>query len=337
MRIILVGFGVVGQSLARLLSVRKRELLGYGINPRVVAVVDSGGAAVDPKGVDLDAALAAKKGGGTVADHPRAGQAKLDALRVIRSVEAEVVVETTPTNIRDGEPGLGHMEASFRAGKHVVTANKGPLALALPALNELAAHNKVEFFFSGTVGGGTPILHFAKRCLSSDRILKIEGILNGTTNFILGRMESQGEGFDAALAEASEKGYAEADPSLDIDGWDTACKVVIMANWIMGKETTLADVDVKGIRGISTEEVRGASRAGRSVKLLGSIDDTASVRPVAIERTDPLCVQGTLNAVKFSSEFAGDEVIIGKGAGGMETASAVLRDLLELKRSRAWK
>jgi homoserine dehydrogenase len=262
----------------------------------------------------------------------------MPALDVIKSVEAEVVVEVTPVNIKNGEPALSHITKAFKTGKHVVTTNKGPLALAMPALTELAEYNNVYFRFSGTVGGGTPILEFAKRCLAGDRILAIRGILNGTTNYILTEMSQNHVTFQEALTNAQKLGYAETEPSMDIDGFDAACKVVILANWIMNKRITLRDVDRTGIRDVSLQALEEAAKRGNTIKLIGSIDgDKATVKPMEIAKTNPLCVSGVLNAVTFSTEYAGEQTIIGKGAGGMETASAVLRDLLDIRHKLATK
>ena len=331
MRIILVGFGVVGQSLARILLQRRPELVrSYGFNPKVVAVVDKGGAAVNMRGLDLEEILSLKVKGGSVAAS-RDGRPALSALEVIESVEAEVMVEVTPTNIKDGEPGLSHIKSAFRTGKSVVTTNKGPLALALPALTELAEYSGVQLRFSGTVGAGTPILDLAKKCLLGDRIISIRGVLNGTTNYILTEMEEKHITFHQALKDAQRLGYAEANPSMDVDGLDTACKIVIMANWIMGRKVTLKDVKIEGIRNVTREDLEEASRRGRTIKLLGFIDKDLKVAPTEISKGDPLAVKGVLNAVTFTSEFTGEETIIGRGAGGMATASAVLRDLINIK------
>ncbi|MDH5532295.1 MAG: homoserine dehydrogenase, partial [Candidatus Bathyarchaeota archaeon] len=171
MRIILIGYGVVGQSLTRIFTQREAELIkNYGFHPRVVAIADRGGAAVNPKGLNLEKTLSLKAEKGTVAAHREYGHPGMSALSVIENVDAEAIVEATPTKIKDGEPGLSHIETALKTGKHVVTTNKGPLALALPALIELADYNKVYLRFSGTVGGGTPVLDLAKRCLMGDRI-----------------------------------------------------------------------------------------------------------------------------------------------------------------------
>jgi homoserine dehydrogenase len=338
MRIILIGYGVVGQSLTNILLRRRSETVkDYGLNPKVVAIVDRGGAAINLKGLNLEKILALKKQKGTLAADHEFGHPKMSPLDVIESVEAEVMVEATPTNVKNGEPGLSHIKTAFKTGKHVVTTNKGPLALALPALTELADYNKVYLRFSGTVGGGTPVLELAKKCLLGDKIVAIRGILNGTTNYILTEMEEKRITFQQALEKAQKLGYAETDPSMDVDGIDPACKVVIMANWIMNKKFTLKDVDVHGIRGVTLQALEKAAKRGNTIKLVGSVDDSPKVAPTEISKHDPLCVSGVLNAVTFVTEFAGEETIIGRGAGGMETASAVLRDLLDIKHNLASK
>jgi len=338
MRIILVGCGVVGKSFARILIHREAELVkDYGFHPRVVAIVDKEGAAINPKGLDLKKMLSLNVEKGTVAASREYGRPAMLALDVIESVEAEAMVEVTPTNIKDGEPGLSHIKTAFKTGKHVVTTNKGPLALALPALTELAKYNKVYLRFSGTVGAGTPVLELAKKCLLGDRIVSIRGILNGTTNYILTEMDEKRITFQQALEQAQKLGYAEADPSMDVDGLDAACKLVIMANWIMNKKVTLKDVSIQGIRNVTLKALEEAAKKNCTIKLVGSINDNLKVKPTEISRHDPISVGGVLNAVTFVSEFAGEETIIGRGAGGMETASAILRDLLDIKQNLATK
>ncbi|MCX8191193.1 MAG: homoserine dehydrogenase, partial [Nitrososphaerales archaeon] len=245
-------------------------------------------------------------------------------------VEADVVIEATPTNIKDGEPALSHIIKAIRMGMHVISTNKGPFALAFPIIHELAEHNGVQLRFSGTVGGGTPILQFAKKCLRGDEIISIRGVLNGTTNYILTRME-EGYPFDQALKEAQRLGIAETDPSLDIDGIDSAAKLVILANWVMKRRVTLKDVLIKGLREVNREDLITLLKQGKTIRLIASANDKIEVSPTQISLDDPLNIKGTLNAVTFSSKYAGDETIIGRGAGGLETASAVLRDLIDIK------
>ena len=331
-----MGWGVVGQSFAQILLRRKRELVkSYGFRPRVVAIVDRGGAATNPKGLDLEQMLSLKAEKGTVAANSKNGHPGRSALDVIEAVEAEAMVEVTPTNIQDGEPTLSHIKTAFKTGKHVVTTNKGPLALALPALTELADYNNVYLRFSGTVGAGTPVLEFAKKCLLGDRIVSIRGILNGTTNYILSEMDEKHITFQEALEGAQKLGYAEADPTMDVDGIDAAAKLVIMANWIMDKKVILKDVKIRGIRDVTLQALEDAAKKGSTIKLIASIEENLKVEPTQISKHDPLAVGGALNAVTFVSEFAGEQTIIGRGAGGMETASAILRDLLDIKQNIA--
>jgi homoserine dehydrogenase len=274
--------------------------------------------------------LEIKKTSGTVGDYEKKSS-KFDPLYVIEKMEAEMLIELTPTNIDSGEPGTSNIISAMRSGKHVITVNKGPLALSFPSLMELANYNGVLLRFSGTVGGGTPILEFAKRCLKGDRIISFKGILNGTTNYILSRME-EGLTFDSALNDAKEKGYAEAVPSLDIEGYDAAAKLVIMANFIMGMKVTIKDIRRAGISSVQLSDVRKAKERGNAIKLLAICDkNNLDVRPTEVSKRDPICVDGTLNAVTFSSDHSGHQTIIGRGAGGMETGSAILRDLIEIK------
>jgi len=338
MRIIVVGFGVVGKGVTTILARRYAEKVkDYWFNPKIVAIADIDGAVINPRGLSPEK-LEALKQTRPISSDPEFGHPQMSALDVIESVEAEVVVEVTPVNIKDGEPALSHITKAFKTGKHVVTTNKGPLALAMPALTELADYNNVYLRFSGTVGGGTPILEFAKRCLAGDKILAIRGILNGTTNYILTEMSQNCVTFQEALTNAQKLGYAETEPSMDIDGFDTACKVVILANWILNKKITLKDVDITGIRDVSLQALDEASKRGNTIKLIGSIDgDGSTVKPTEIPKNNPLCVSGVLNAVTFFTEFAGEQTLVGRGAGGMETASAVLRDLLDIRHKLASK
>ena len=250
---------------------------------------------------------------------------------MIAEVEADVLVETTPTDFRNGEPGLGHIRAAFLSGKHVVTCNKGPLGIAFQALQELARHNGVQFRYSGAVGGGTPILDFGRTCANGDEIVSITGILNGTSNFILTRMEQDGIEFREALLDAQKQGYAEANPSLDVDGHDSAVKLTIIANHLGLSRSTVKEVKVEGIRKVSTDDVVRAASGGGSLKLIATAQAGLAVRPEVIAKDDPLCVSGPVNAVKFNCRDSGPKVIVGKGAGGPETATSLLRDLIEIR------
>jgi homoserine dehydrogenase len=334
LRLVLAGFGVVGQSFARLLMAQEKELATvYGLVPQVVGIMDSSGWLVDEHGIDLTKTLRTKAETGGVAVKGAGREASRRPAEVIRDLEAEVLIEATPTNFKTGEPGFSHMKAAFESKKHVVTCNKGPLALAYYALHELARHNGVQLRFSGAVGGGTPVLDFGKTCSMGDRLVGMRGILNGTCNYILTKMEGEGLAFDEALDGAKKAGYAEADPSLDIDGYDSAVKLVITANHLLLSKAGIKDVKVRGIRGISSKAVQKAKKDGMAVRLIASAskEKGLTVEPALIEREHPLCISGANNAVEFECEYSGPKVIIGKGAGGPETASSLLRDLLEIR------
>jgi len=333
-RIMLIGFGSVGRGFLQLLHSGEAEISArYGFHPRVVAVVDNGGAVIDSVQIDYQAVQEAKRSGGSVACTGGKGRVGMKALDVINEVDADVVVEASSTNFKNAEPALSHITSALKRRLHVVTTNKGPLALAMPALMELAEYNDVKLRFSGTVGGGTPVLDFAKKCLVGNPIRSIRGVLNGTTNYVLNQMFHVGLSMREALAEAQKAGYAETDPSNDIEGIDTACKLVIIANWVMDRHVSLRDVQVEGISGVTQEQVKKAKEKGEIVKLVGTIGDELSVKPTRIALDHPLNVSGALNSVVFDTGLSGEVTIVGKGAGGMEAASAVLRDLIEIKRS----
>jgi homoserine dehydrogenase len=330
LRIILCGFGVVGQSLVKLFESRSDDLYAkYGLKPRVVAVFDSKGSAIDSSGLDLEKLVESKKKFSTVKNYSKTKNT-MSGPDIIKNIEAEVLIETTASNYKDAEPGMTHITSAMKKGMHVISVNKGPLALAFPSLLELATYNQVLLKFSGTVGGGTPILDYAKDSLRGERITSFAGILNGTTNYILTNM-ANGLSFESALKDAKNKGYVEADESLDLDGLDAAAKLVILANWIMGMKVTMPDIKCTGIRKVTTEDIKKAVKKKCAIKLIASCDRDLQVGPKEVSIDDPLCVNGTLNAIAFTSEHSGTQTIIGKGAGGMETASSILRDLLDIR------
>jgi len=195
---------------------------------------------------------------------------------------------------------------------------------------EIAAFNQVLFRFSGTGGGGTPSLDFAKNSLRGERIVSFSGILNGTTNYILTNM-ANGMSFNDALDDAKQKGYVEANESLDLDGLDAAAKLVILANWIMGMKVVMSDIKITGIRKMDSADIKRAAEKNCAIKLIASCNKELTVAPKEIPIVDPLCVSGTLNAISFTSEHSGTQTIIGRGAGGIETASSILRDLIDIR------
>lgn len=321
----ILGFGAIGQGVAEVLLMKKEYLESIGLEVLVVAVVDSKGATVNPEGVDLADCLARKRTKGTVTIE------KLTGVEVIKSVDHELVIETTPTNIVTGGAGLQNMLAAFETGKDVITSNKGPLTLKYRELVEAAKAAGSRFRFEATVGGSMPIINLANEVLAGNRLKSIKGILNGTCNYILTRMLEERASYKDILAESMELGIAETNPTYDVDGIDTACKLVILANAIFGLDVTYKDVEVTGITKITPEALEMAYERGHVIKLIGEVSrEKIHVAPRLVPINHPLDVRGTLNVASIDTELAGEITVTGKGAGPIETASAILSDLMAI-------
>ena len=255
----------------------------------------------------------------------------LTALEILESLEFDLLIETTVTNIENGEPGLTYIRRALKDGKDVITSNKGPLVVAYRELMDLAAKNNCSLLFEATVGGAMPVIKLAKRCLAGNKILGIKGILNGTCNYILSRMEREKMPFQQVLAEAQELKIAEADPGYDIDGIDAAAKLVIIANALLNTDTKFEDVEITGIRQITPEAFDVAMEKGYTIRLIAEAGDSIlNVSPRLIPLNHPLALHGTLNALQIKTDLAGDIVVVGKGAGKVETASAIISDFIDL-------
>ena len=337
-RIAIIGFGNVSQGLVRILS-KNREVYKtkYDFDYEVMAISDPvKGSVYNKKGLNLDKLLKLLDKTKTIKEYSD-GIKNLDSISTIKDTDTNLIVETTPTNVETGEPGLTHMKTALSSKKYVVTTNKGPIALAYPALRKLADENGVDVRFEGTVLSGTPSINLSLESLAGCDITRIQGIVNGTTNFILTKME-EGSDYATALKEAQSLGYAEANPTADVEGWDAAVKAVIMANVIMGGKITIKDVARKGIMNITLENVKEALSNKKRVKLIAEVTKDngqikASVAPKQVPLTHPLAnVMGAINALTFTTDHLGDITIIGPGAGRVETGQALLTDVLSLNR-----
>jgi homoserine dehydrogenase len=335
-RLALIGFGNVGQGLATILRDHGEALAArHKARFPIVAVVTARrGSLYDPNGLDPAALLAAAEAGGSLESLPAAHHG-WDALTTVVESNADVVVEVTPTDTATGDPAATTIRAALRDGRHVVTANKGPIALHYPELAGLAAANGVALGVEATVMGGTPVMRLGSRLLGAAGVRSAQGILNGTTNFILTRMGA-GETYEAALAEAQASGYAEADPTADVEGYDAAVKTVILGNLLLGGRLGMADVDRRGITRLTVDDVRSARAEGEVWKLIGRVERdgerlTASVRPTRLPLSHPLAaVGGASNALTLTTDLLGDVTLIGPGAGRVETGYALLSDLLAI-------
>jgi len=335
-RLAIIGFGTVGRGLAEILHKKKEDLKQRcGVEFSVVAVSDLLlGSVYWEKGLKLSQLLNLANEGQSIAAYPD-GIKGWDSFRVIKESRADTIVEVTYTDLKTGEPAISHFKAAFESGKHLVTTNKGPVALCYRDLAAMAEERGVQFRFEGTVMSGTPVLNLAARTLAGTTIKDIRGILNGTTNYILTEME-KGLSYSAALKQAQEMGYAEANPEADVEGWDALAKVIILANVLLGGDLKVQDVPRKGITGLTPEDIHRAAQAEMRWKLIGKVQRengsvVASVAPETIPNSDPLAgIGGATNALTFTSDFLGPVTIVGPGAGRLETGYALLNDLLHI-------
>lgn len=313
MKLAVIGCGVVGRAVC--------ELAGsYG--HRVTALTDSKGALTDADGIDIETALERKTQENTVGT-----ESPEDAL----DAEYDVLVEATPTTLDDAEPGFSHARRALERDAHVVLANKGPIAERYADLRAVEQESEGCVLFEATVGGAIPVLSTIA-ALGPENVTAVRGVLNGTANFILSRMSAEGLDYDHVLAEAQDLGVAETDPTFDVEGTDAALKCAILANVLDSDETTLADAQVEGITDITPSALSLAGEDGRTIRLVGEVIDgsgtpTVRVGPRLVPENGTLAVTGTQNIVQLETLHAGQLNLSGPGAGGRETASAVLADI----------
>ena len=270
MRLILIGFGSVGQGFAEILRDKGDDLQReQGFAANIVGVVTaSKGSLYRAAGLDIAALLAAAAAGSFAAYPEQAGlQRGQSASEMLAAGAADALLELSPTNLETAQPALSYCQQALAAGMHLVLANKGPVALACSELKALARAQNVQLRYEATVMAGTPTLSLAQEALAGCRIHSARGILNGTTNYILTRMEA-GLSYAAALTQAQELGYAETDPSGDVEGWDAAGKVLILAQALFGRDLTMADLAVSGITGLSAADIAAAQAQGQRYKLI---------------------------------------------------------------------
>lgn len=335
--ILLIGFGHVGRALIELLHEQRGRFAGQGFELRILGVATAHGSVYDSHGLELPRLAALAREAQPISDYPWLSTQLRNAPigELIARNEADIVVELTPTNLEHAEPGLSHVSQALRLGCHVVTANKGPLALCGGELEQLRARTGTELGIEGSVLGGTPLLHLARGALRGQRVLRVRGILNGTCNYILSQMET-GLSFADALADAQAKGYAEADPGADVDGLDTLAKTAILAQQFFGRALNLHAVPCTGIRALTAEDVRFGLLQNAHWKLVADLREAdgeliAHIGPQLLPAGDPLAqVSGVQNAVAFETDCLDNFTVKGPGAGPRATASAVLADVLRI-------
>ena len=337
-RIGMIGFGNVGQGFVQIIA-QRRELLReeYGINPLITAISDKvKGSLRNNEGLDLGLL---QKVPVNFADFETDEIVGWDATEMIAESRSDVILELSVANYETGEPALSYMTQALNAGKSVITSNKGPIALSYRSLNGLAQKNGVGLGIEGTVMSGTPAIRVGKELLYSAGITAVRGIFNGTCNYILSEMKS-GRSFEEALSLAQKLGFAEADPTLDISGMDSAMKIAILSEVLFGERIVPTEIPVTGISDLTTEDIREAADQKCVRKLIGTIQTTndrpeLSVKPVLLPFNDPLAqINGAMNAIQFETDFLGQVTLIGPGAGRLETADGLLQDLISLFREK---
>ena len=310
-----MGYGTIGSGVAEILDQNKAE------------VAKSAGQEVELKYV-LDLR--------DFPDSPVADKIIHDFKIIEEDPEVQVVVET----MGGLNPAYPFVKACLLAGKHVVTSNKALVAAYGTELLAIAKEKQVNFFFEASVGGGIPIIRPLYRCLMGERIEEITGILNGTTNYMLTKMAEEGADFDEVLKDAQEKGYAEKDPTADIEGHDPCRKIAILTSLVCGRQVDFEDIHCEGITKITADDFKYAKVLNRSIKLLASSRKVGNsyscmVAPFMLSAEHPLCgVNGVFNGIFVHGNVLGDAMFYGSGAGKLPTASAVVADIVDMTKHK---
>ncbi len=321
-KIAIFGFGNVGMAVAEVLEFKRDEIEKAIGEFKIVAITDSKSSIYGE--FKLSDAIEYKIKHNRLPKDERSEE-------IFSIQDFDLLIETTPTNVFSGEPGLSYIKKALSMGINVVTSNKGPLVVAFKELMRLAEENDAKLRYEATVGGAMPVIKLVKKDLAGNRILKIMGILNGTCNYILSRMESERMTYSQIISEAQQLGIAESDPSYDVNGIDAAAKLVIIANSLIGIDAKLEDVKVVGIKDITPEAFEVALEKGYTIRLIAEADEKKlEVSPRLVKLTNPLAIYGTLNAMLIKTDLAKEVFVIGRGAGKYETASAIISDIIDI-------
>jgi len=327
LKVAIAGFGGVGRATAGLLLARRERYRAvYGVDVRLVAVCGSGSGLANADGLE-ERMLGALENGKT-------GPAFIEASG------AHVLIEAGPSDFRTGGPGLAYIHSSLSAGRDTIVISKGALVHSGTHLRHLAQISGAILKLSGAAAAALPTIDLLEHSLKGCQVLKIEGILNATTNYLLDAMTTRSIGFDDALREAQEGGFAEADPRNDTEGWDTACKLLILANFGLGADLTMDAVEVEGIQAVTGRDIEAWRLQGRVAKLVGSLvkaDGTFHAR-VGI-KTYPLSdafayIQGKNKAIRITTDAMGETIAIGSGKEPLATAAAALKDFEHILTAR---
>jgi homoserine dehydrogenase len=339
LKLCFMGLGSVGRELIKLIDRKRDDVQAqYGLTFKIVGIATgSHGILSDPAGIDHKDALA-----GAWADRawPSTEENRLKMIRECGAVAgAAALVEMSPINRDTGRPALDYLELALNLGMHAITANKGPVVYGYHHLSALAKRQGKAFLFEATVMDGFPLLNLCRECLPATRVLSLRGVLNSTTNLILTLME-ESKSFDEAVKHAQDIGIAETDPSNDIDGWDSAVKVCVLSNVLMGADIRPRDVDRTGIRAITAEMIKAAQLARRKWRLLCTAEWVdgqlrARVAPEEVPANDPLFrLYGTTSAIQIKTDTLNQLTLLETAPTPAQTAFGVLADLISAARGR---
>lgn len=337
-RLLLVGLGQLGRRFCRILHEKSTDLQHrYGLKFTLVGAADSLGAAYCPQGLDLMDIVALKTVGGSIAHYPEYGQWRWNAVDLVAQASADVLLEASPVHIEQGaEPGLTCIRTAMRKGMHVVTPNKGPLVVAFDELHELARAHRVQLRYDGTVAGGLPALNVGIRDLKGAKVLSIVAVPNLVTGYVMD-LQTEGLSFDDATERARDEGVLEGDGVWDLDGWDAAAKLVILANAVMGQSARLEDVIRSGVREITPQKLAQAHEGGYLYRLIAqaSWQDDGSVhlevKPTPLASNHPMGRLGRKQmGVVYETDIYGTISLIIDEETPVPSAATMLRDLLDI-------
>lgn len=328
----LIGFGGVGRAFIELLIMKKEK-----IDIKVKYIINSKGGIYNSKGINIEELIEFLNKNKLISQYYQWIDKDITIETIIKNNDINTLVELTNTNIENGEPGYTHMRLALENKINVVTGNKGPILLHYNKLKDIATYNSVQLGIGCTTGGALPSINGGLIDCAGAEILSIEGILNGTSNYILKEMYDKKINYKLALQEARKIGIAESNPKLDVEGFDTASKILILANVLMGCKKSISDIEIKGITEITEDDISLSILSGEKIKLIGKVYKEENcikceVGPRSLKSTHPLySVDGKNKGVYYNTDTLGDISISGGASGVINAAASILRDIINIK------
>lgn len=337
MRIGLIGYGGVGKAFIKLIVDKSSALKEEGLDLEVIYIMNSKGGIYNPKGIDCAKLLDFSNDGRNIIEDNNENK-KITTDFMLERKDVDLIVELTSTNKETGEPALTYILKALENKIHVVTGNKGPIIQGYRKLEKMAKEKGVHLGIGCTCGGALPSVNGGIIEMAGSEIYSIEGILNGTTNYILKEMEDTGSTYNIALKKAKDLGIAEANPAFDVEGWDTAFKLLILTNVIMKEEKKLSDIKIEGITNLTPDDIETALKEEKRYKLIGQTSRVGKelsmiVRLEKVDKEHPFYnVDGKNKAVRYISDTLGELTLVGGASGTTAAAASILRDIIYINR-----